>query len=216
MLVDGKQMRTIWVEADGETVYDGAIRAVVPSIVPKAHLPRANGRIEGERGEGEAFTTVTPVALENSELKIEGSPSELFVTEDGTAVVVDDALRRWVLPRPAAEKARSRLGRLRVPEQAVAEMAQPGLELLGQVGERGLFVRPAHRARLRPGCTSRARAVAGGERSDHLVPALVQSRRPKRSARQGGSRRPHRGNRRPSAKNLQAVERTNPRPGCIL
>lgn len=31
----------------GETVYDGAIRAVVPSIVPKAQLPRANGRIEG-------------------------------------------------------------------------------------------------------------------------------------------------------------------------
>jgi MFS family permease len=31
----------------GETVYDGAIRAVVPSIVPKALLPRANGRIEG-------------------------------------------------------------------------------------------------------------------------------------------------------------------------
>ncbi|MEO5533877.1 MAG: MFS transporter [Pseudolysinimonas sp.] len=30
----------------GETVYDGAIRAVVPSIVPKALLPRANGRIE--------------------------------------------------------------------------------------------------------------------------------------------------------------------------
>ncbi len=31
----------------GETVYDGAIRAVVPSVVPKALLPRANGRIEG-------------------------------------------------------------------------------------------------------------------------------------------------------------------------
>lgn len=31
----------------GETVYDGAIRAVMPSIVPKALLPRANGRIEG-------------------------------------------------------------------------------------------------------------------------------------------------------------------------
>jgi Na+/melibiose symporter-like transporter len=31
----------------GETIYDGAIRAVVPSIVPKAQLPRANGRIEG-------------------------------------------------------------------------------------------------------------------------------------------------------------------------
>lgn len=31
----------------GETVYDGAIRAVVPSIVPKALLPKANGRIEG-------------------------------------------------------------------------------------------------------------------------------------------------------------------------
>jgi Na+/melibiose symporter-like transporter len=30
----------------GETVYDGAIRAVVPSIVPKALLPKANGRIE--------------------------------------------------------------------------------------------------------------------------------------------------------------------------
>jgi Bacterial protein of unknown function (DUF894). len=30
----------------GETVYDGAIRAVVPSIVPKGLLPRANGRIE--------------------------------------------------------------------------------------------------------------------------------------------------------------------------
>jgi Na+/melibiose symporter-like transporter len=30
-----------------ETVYDGAIRAVVPSIVGKANLPRANARIEG-------------------------------------------------------------------------------------------------------------------------------------------------------------------------
>lgn len=30
----------------GETIYDGAIRAVVPSLVPKALLPRANGRIE--------------------------------------------------------------------------------------------------------------------------------------------------------------------------
>ena len=30
-----------------ETVYDGAIRAVVPSIVGKANLPRANSRIEG-------------------------------------------------------------------------------------------------------------------------------------------------------------------------
>lgn len=30
-----------------ETVYDGAIRAVVPGIVDKANLPRANSRIEG-------------------------------------------------------------------------------------------------------------------------------------------------------------------------
>lgn len=30
-----------------ETVYDGAIRAIVPSIVPRADLPRANSRIEG-------------------------------------------------------------------------------------------------------------------------------------------------------------------------
>lgn len=30
----------------GETVYDGSIRAVVPSIVPKVLLPKANGRIE--------------------------------------------------------------------------------------------------------------------------------------------------------------------------
>ena len=30
----------------GETIYDGAIRAVVPSLVPKAQLPTANGRIE--------------------------------------------------------------------------------------------------------------------------------------------------------------------------
>lgn len=30
-----------------ETLYDGAIRAVVPSVVPKAKLPRANARIEG-------------------------------------------------------------------------------------------------------------------------------------------------------------------------
>lgn len=30
-----------------ETLYDGAIRAVVPSVVPKAQLPRANARIEG-------------------------------------------------------------------------------------------------------------------------------------------------------------------------
>jgi MFS family permease len=30
-----------------ETLYDGAIRAVVPSVVPKQQLPRANARIEG-------------------------------------------------------------------------------------------------------------------------------------------------------------------------
>lgn len=30
----------------GETVYDGAVRAVVPSLIGKADLPRANGRIE--------------------------------------------------------------------------------------------------------------------------------------------------------------------------
>jgi MFS family permease len=30
-----------------ETIYDGAIRAVVPSIVDRANLPRANSRIEG-------------------------------------------------------------------------------------------------------------------------------------------------------------------------
>lgn len=30
-----------------ETVYDGAIRAIVPSIIGKADLPRANSRIEG-------------------------------------------------------------------------------------------------------------------------------------------------------------------------
>lgn len=30
-----------------ETLYDGAIRAVVPSVVPKKDLPRANARIEG-------------------------------------------------------------------------------------------------------------------------------------------------------------------------
>ena len=39
-------MVVIFLFGIGETVYDGAIRAVVPSIVPKALLPRANGRIE--------------------------------------------------------------------------------------------------------------------------------------------------------------------------
>lgn len=37
----------IFVYGAFETVYDGAIRAVVPSIVPKEDLPRANSRIEG-------------------------------------------------------------------------------------------------------------------------------------------------------------------------
>lgn len=37
----------IFVYGAFETVYDGAIRAVVPSIVGKANLPRANSRIEG-------------------------------------------------------------------------------------------------------------------------------------------------------------------------
>ena len=36
----------IFVYGLGETVYDGAIRAVVPSLVPKVLLPKANGRIE--------------------------------------------------------------------------------------------------------------------------------------------------------------------------
>lgn len=37
----------IFVYGAFETVYDGAIRAVVPSIVDKVNLPRANSRIEG-------------------------------------------------------------------------------------------------------------------------------------------------------------------------
>jgi Na+/melibiose symporter-like transporter len=37
----------IFVYGAFETVYDGAIRAVVPSIVSKVDLPRANSRIEG-------------------------------------------------------------------------------------------------------------------------------------------------------------------------
>ena len=37
----------IFVYGACETLYDGAIRAVVPSVVPKAKLPRANARIEG-------------------------------------------------------------------------------------------------------------------------------------------------------------------------
>jgi Na+/melibiose symporter-like transporter len=37
----------IFVYGAFETVYDGAIRAVVPSIVSKVNLPRANSRIEG-------------------------------------------------------------------------------------------------------------------------------------------------------------------------
>lgn len=37
----------IFVYGACETLYDGAIRAVVPSIVPKSRLPRANARIEG-------------------------------------------------------------------------------------------------------------------------------------------------------------------------
>ena len=36
----------IFIYGTFETVYDGAIRAVVPSIVGKASLPRANSRIE--------------------------------------------------------------------------------------------------------------------------------------------------------------------------
>ena len=37
----------VFVYGTFETVYDGAIRAVVPSIVAKKDLPRANSRIEG-------------------------------------------------------------------------------------------------------------------------------------------------------------------------
>ena len=37
----------IFVYGACETLYDGAIRAVVPSVVPKKSLPRANARIEG-------------------------------------------------------------------------------------------------------------------------------------------------------------------------
>lgn len=37
----------IFVYGACETLYDGAIRAVVPSVVPKKNLPRANARIEG-------------------------------------------------------------------------------------------------------------------------------------------------------------------------
>ncbi len=39
----------------GETVYDGAIRAVVPSLVPKALLPKANGRIEAAENVVQSF-----------------------------------------------------------------------------------------------------------------------------------------------------------------
>lgn len=36
----------LFVYGIGETLYDGAIRAVIPSLVPRADLHRANGRIE--------------------------------------------------------------------------------------------------------------------------------------------------------------------------
>ena len=53
VLLVATNMLTIWwlylvifIYGTFETVYDGAIRAVVPSIVAKANLPRANSRIE--------------------------------------------------------------------------------------------------------------------------------------------------------------------------
>lgn len=88
----------------GETVYDGAIRAVVPSLVPKALLPRANGRIEAAENVVQNFLAgpVTSLLFAVTVLIPLGVNALAFALAAGLALALPVAAsgRQFALPKP--------------------------------------------------------------------------------------------------------------------
>ncbi|HRA50216.1 MFS transporter [Actinotalea sp.] len=85
----------VFVYGAGETLYDGAIRAVLPSIVPREALPRANSRIEA----GEQIVQTFAAAPLTSALFAVSALIPLGV--NGAVYAVAAALA-FVLPRAAS------------------------------------------------------------------------------------------------------------------
>lgn len=92
----------------GETVYDGAIRAVVPSIVPKALLPRANGRIEAAETVVQNFLAgpITSLLFAVTVLIPLGVNAFAFALAAGLALALPAVAsgRQFALPRPAVRE----------------------------------------------------------------------------------------------------------------
>jgi Na+/melibiose symporter-like transporter len=89
----------------GETVYDGAIRAVVPSIIARPDLPRANGRIEAAENVIQNFLAgpITSFLFAVTVLIPLGVNALAFALAAGLALVLPLAAsgRQFAVPRPA-------------------------------------------------------------------------------------------------------------------
>lgn len=89
----------------GETVYDGAIRAVVPSLVPKALLPKANGRIEAAETIAQNFLAgpITALLFAVTVLIPLGANAVAFGLAAVLALFLPTAAsgRQFALPKPA-------------------------------------------------------------------------------------------------------------------
>lgn len=92
----------------GETVYDGAIRAVVPSLVPKALLPRANGRIEAAEAVVQNFLAgpLTSLLFAVTVLIPLGANAVAFALAAGLALALPAAAsgRQFAQPKPAVRE----------------------------------------------------------------------------------------------------------------
>jgi len=92
----------------GETVYDGAIRAVVPSIVPRALLPRANGRIEAAETIVQNFLAgpLTSLLFAVTVLIPLGANALAFALAAALALVLPAVAsgRQFAQPRPAVRE----------------------------------------------------------------------------------------------------------------
>lgn len=92
----------------GETVYDGAIRAVVPSLVPKALLPRANGRIEAAEAVVQNFLAgpLTSLLFAVTVLIPLGANAVAFALAAGLALALPAAAsgRQFAHPKPAVRE----------------------------------------------------------------------------------------------------------------
>lgn len=88
----------------GETVYDGAIRAVLPSIVAKPLLPRANGRIEAAEMVAQNFLAgpFTSLLFAVTVLIPLGANAVAFALAAGLALALPAAAsgRQFALPKP--------------------------------------------------------------------------------------------------------------------